>query len=182
MQIVNRQAAKLSRLVSQLLESSRLHSGQFFPHRSLVNVTSLVTTAVEQARVGTDRHEIVLSAPPQVPAHVDAMRIEQVVGNLLDNAIKFSPDGGRIEVEVSTPHVETIRVAVRDHGIGIPPPRRQDLFTRYYQAQAESHRSGLGLGLYISRCIVEYHGGKISVEFPADVGSRFVVDLPTGGN
>lgn len=101
---------------------------------------------------------------------------------MLDNAIKFSPDGGRIEVEVSTPRAETIRVAVRDHGIGIPPGRRHDLFTRYYQAHAESHRSGLGLGLYVSRRIVELHGGKIEVELPADRGSRFVVHLPTGAN
>lgn len=182
MQIVDRQAARMSRLVTQLLESSRLDAGQFVPHRSLVDVTSLVTVAVEQAQGATDRHEIVLSAPPHIPAHVDAMRIEQVIGNLLDNAVKFSPDGGRIEVEVSTRCAETIRVAVRDYGIGIPPPRRPKLFTRYYQAHAESHRSGLGLGLYISRCIVEHHGGKIGVEFPADVGSRFVIDLPAGVN
>jgi signal transduction histidine kinase len=182
MQIVDRQAAKLARLVIQLLESSRLDSGRFVPDRSVVNLTSLVAMVVEQAQGTTDRHEIVLSSPPVVSAHVDAMRIEQVVSNLLDNAIKFSPDGGRIEVELSTPHVGAIRLAVRDHGIGIPPQRRHDLFTRYYQAHAESHRSGLGLGLYISRCIVELHGGKIGVEFPADTGSRFVVHLPTGVN
>jgi signal transduction histidine kinase/DNA-binding response OmpR family regulator len=182
MQIVDRQAARMSRLVTQLLESSRLDGGQFSPQRSLVNVTSVVTAAVEQAQGATDRHEIVLSAPASIPAHVDALRIEQVVGNLLDNAIKFSPDGGRIEVELSTPRAETIRVAVRDHGLGIPPPRRRELFTRYYQAHAESHRSGLGLGLYISRRIVEHHGGKIRVEFPADVGSRFIIDLPAGAN
>ena len=172
----------MSRLVTQLLETSRLDSGQFVPQRSLVDLTSLVTSVIDQARSATDRHEIVLSAPEHVPAHVDAIRIEQVVGNLLDNAVKFSPDGGRIEVEVTTPRAETIRVAVRDHGLGIPLARRQELFTRYYQAHAESHRSGLGLGLYISRCIVEHHGGKIGVEFPADDGSRFVVDLPAGVN
>jgi len=182
MQIVGRQAARMSRLVTQLLETSRLDSGQFLPHRTLVDVTSLVRTAIEHARVATDRHEIVLSAPDCVPAHVDPMRIEQVVGNLLDNAIKFSPDGGRIEVEVSTPRAQMVRVVVRDHGIGIPPQRRQELFTRYYQAHAESHRSGLGLGLYISRCIVEHHGGRIGVEFPADAGARFVVELPDGTN
>jgi len=161
MHIVSRQAARMSRLVTQLLETSRLDSGQFLPHRTLVNVTSLVTTAIEHARVATDRHEIVLSAPDCVQAHVDPMRIE---------------------VEVSTPRAQTVRVAVRDHGIGIPPQRRQELFTRYYQAHAESHRSGLGLGLYISRCIVEHHGGRIGVEFPADAGARFVVDLPAGTN
>jgi signal transduction histidine kinase len=182
LQIVERQAGKMSRLVAQLLETSRLDSGQFMPHRSLVDVASLVAAAVDQAQGVTDRHQIVLAAPEHVPAYVDPTRIEQVVGNLLDNAIKFSPDGGRIEVEVSTPSAESVRVAVRDHGIGIPPPRRRELFTRYYQAHAESHRSGLGLGLYISRCIVEHHGGKIGVEFPTDDGSRFIIDLPARAN
>jgi signal transduction histidine kinase len=79
-QIIDRQARRLSRLVTQLLESSRLDAGQFVPNRSLVNLTSLVTTAVEQARGATDRHEIVLTAPPRVLAHVDGTRIEQVVG------------------------------------------------------------------------------------------------------
>jgi signal transduction histidine kinase len=179
-QIIDRQARRLSRLVTQLLESSRLDAGQFVPNRSLVNLTSLVTTAVEQARGATDRHEIVLTAPPRVLAHVDGTRIEQVVGNLLDNAIKVSPDGGRIEVKLATPSDGVIRLTMRDYGIGIPPWRRDELFTRYYQAHAESHRSGLGLGLYVSRCIVEQHGGRIDVEFPANAGSRFVVQVPTG--
>jgi signal transduction histidine kinase len=180
MQIVERQASKLSRLVTQLLESSRLDAGQFVTQRSVVDLTALISVVVEQARATTDRHEIVLAAPDVVSAYVDDIRIEQVVGNLLDNAIKFSPDGGRIDVELSIAPDGMGRLAVRDHGIGIPQPRRANLFSRYYQAHAESHRSGLGMGLYISRRIVEHHGGRIEVEFPADAGSRFVVHLPTG--
>jgi signal transduction histidine kinase len=85
-------------------------------------------------------------------------------------------------VELSVGSDGLSRLAVRDFGIGIPPDRRANLFSRYYQAHAESHRSGLGMGLYISRRIVEHHGGWIEVEFPADAGTRFVVYLPTGPN
>jgi signal transduction histidine kinase len=180
MQIVERQASKLSRLVTQLLESSRMDAGQFATRRSLVDLTALVSTVAEQVRAATDRHELHVVAPDTVAAHLDGLRIEQVVGNLLDNAIKFSPDGGRIDVELSAMPDGLARLAVRDYGIGIPPDRRANLFSRYYQAHAESHRSGLGMGLYISRRIVEHHGGWIEVEFPPDAGTRFVVYLPSG--
>ncbi len=102
-----------------------------------------------------------------------------MVANLLDNAIKYSPDGGRIEVEVALPTPETLRLAVRDYGTGIPPDQREGLFDRFYQAHTASHTSGLGLGLYLSRQIVELHGGRIGAEFPPDGGTRFVVTLPT---
>ena len=91
--------------------------------------------------------------------------MEQVVTNLLDNAIKFSPSGGTIEVEVSAPTPDTVRLAVSDPGIGIPPDRRARIFQRFYQAHADDHRSGMGLGLYISRQIVELHGGHIAADF-----------------
>jgi signal transduction histidine kinase len=117
---------------------------------------------------------------PEVRAAVDALRLEQVIANLLDNALKFSPDGGRIEVELSTPTAGTVCLAVRDYGLGIPPERRGRIFDRFYQAHAEEHRSGLGVGLYVSRGIVQLHGGRIWAEFPPDGGTRFVVSLPTG--
>src|SRR5439155_457274 len=81
----------------------------------------------------------------------------QVVGNLLDNAIKFSPKGGRVEVELSSPKRRAVRLAVRDHGIGIASEDRPHIFERFYRSQPSDQRSGLGLGLYVSREIVELH-------------------------
>ena len=98
--------------------------------------------------------------------------------NLLDNAIKYSPAGGRVDLTVAQADEYTVRVAVRDHGLGIPPASRDHIFEHSYQAHAQSHQSGLGLGLYISRQIVELHGGRIAAEFPNDGGTRLVVDLP----
>jgi signal transduction histidine kinase len=100
-----------------------------------------------------------------------------VLTNLLDNAIKYSPDGGAITVTLGqTP--EELTVSVRDHGLGIPPEQRGRIFDRFFQAHQDAHRSGLGLGLYISQQIVELHGGQITVEFPPDGGTCFVVHLP----
>jgi signal transduction histidine kinase len=109
---------------------------------------------------------------------VDPLRLEQVLTNLVNNAIKYSPDGGTIAIAV-TQHADTAQVTVRDHGLGIPPEHREHIFDRFYQAHSRSHRSGMGLGLYISRQIVDLHGGSIIADFPADGGTRFVVTLPT---
>ena len=89
--------------------------------------------------------------------------------NLLDNAIKYSPDGGDIEIELRS-QGEAAELSVRDHGLGIPLEKRERIFDRYYQAHGTSH-SGMGLGLYVSRQIVELHGGEIRAEFPTDGGA-----------
>jgi signal transduction histidine kinase len=111
---------------------------------------------------------------------VDPLRLEQVVTNLLDNAIKYSPEGGEIEVELAAPDPTAVRLCVRDRGMGIPPDKRARIFDRYYQAHGEGHLSGMGLGLYISRQIVELHGGRIAAEWPPEGGTHFVVTLPVG--
>jgi signal transduction histidine kinase len=177
---VEQQSAKASRLVAQLLETSRLEAGRLALDRRVENLSALVAGVVEQARARTSRHDVVLSAPPEVRASVDALRLEQVLTNLLDNALKFSPAGGQIDVEVSAPDTSTVRLAVRDRGLGIPPEHRGRIFERFHQAHAREHRSGLGIGLYMSRGIVELHGGQMWAEFPPDGGTRFVVTLPTG--
>jgi signal transduction histidine kinase len=106
------------------------------------------------------------------------MRLEQVVANLVGNAVKYSPNGGPIEVTLSEPDPTRIELIVRDWGLGIPPDRRANLFDRFYQAHGEGNFGGLGLGLYVSRQIVELHGGTIEADFPSDGGSRFIVTLP----
>jgi signal transduction histidine kinase len=177
---VNEKAAKASRLVAQLLETSRLELGRLLLELRVVDLSDSAAGVVEQAQTGTSRHELALSAAPEAHVFADALRLEQVLANLLDNAIKFSPKGGRIEVEVSAPEEGTVQLAVRDRGLGIPPEHREHIFDRFHQAHAREHRSGLGLGLHVSRGIVELHGGRIWAEFPPDGGTRFVVSLPTG--
>jgi signal transduction histidine kinase len=178
LRVIQQQSMKLARLVSQLLDVSRIEAGKLSLERSVTDVASLVESVAEAAQVGTARHTLVVSSAPSVPTWVDPLRIEQVVTNLIDNAIKYSPTGGQIDIEVVEPLAGTVRVAVRDRGVGIPPDSRQHIFDRYYRAHVQDHASGMGLGLYISREIVELHGGRIEVESPADGGTRFVVVLP----
>jgi signal transduction histidine kinase len=174
---VDSQSQRLGRLVTELLETVRLNEGRLALDMQPADVTDLVSKAVRDAQATTRRHKIALESPPRLRAKLDALRFLQVVSNLLDNAIKFSPEGGRIEVELSAPKRGALRLAVRDHGIGIPPEDRPLVFERFYQSQEGDQRAGLGLGLYVSREIVERHGGRIEAEFPDDGGTRIVVSL-----
>ena len=101
-----------------------------------------------------------------------------LITNLLDNAIKFSPEGGTVTVALEYGADGGIRLAVTDQGVGIPPNQREAIFDRFHQAHDKGHLSGMGLGLYITREIVELHGGCVWIEDPEPVGARFVVALP----
>lgn len=178
LQVIDEQSRKLSNLVTQLLDVSRLEAGRLSLRKVTIDLVSLVESVVQATRTSAGPLALTLRAPSPVSASVDSLRLEQVVTNLIDNAIKYSPDGGEIEVTVNAPDEDTARIIVRDHGVGIPREKRSRIFDRFYQAHSESYYGGMGLGLYISREIVILHGGKIEVEFPEDGGTRFVVSLP----
>ncbi|HEY7983271.1 MAG TPA: ATP-binding protein [Ktedonobacterales bacterium] len=176
---IDEQSARLGRLLAQLLDVSRLDQSKVAIEREPTDLGMLVSQVVSGFRARGTHHEIELRAEEGVVAAVDPVSIEQVLSNLLDNAIKYSPDGGRIEVELGrAAGDEQVRLAVRDHGLGIAPEKRAAIFERFYQAHATEHRSGLGLGLYIIRQIVSQHDGTIAAEFPEDGGARFIVLLP----
>ena len=172
------QADKLARLVGQLLDLSRLESGKLTLEREKADLALLVEQVVSNARERSDRHPISFDGPGSLEAHVDPLRFEQVLTNLLDNAIKYSPDGGEIDVCLMRERDGSVEVSVRDRGVGIPPEKREQIFEPFYQAHGNGYQSGMGLGLHISREIVELHGGSIRAEFPGDAGTRFIVRLP----
>lgn len=176
---IERQTDRMTRLITLLLDTARLQVGRITIEPTWTNITDLVQEIVQQTEVMLKADQLVLhSAVEDIWASVDRLRIEQVVTNLIDNAIKFSPVGEQIEVGLSSLTAEHVQLTVRDHGIGIAPEQREHLFERFYQAHATNNQSGLGLGLYISREIVVLHGGTITVDFPADGGTCFVVTLP----
>jgi signal transduction histidine kinase len=175
-QTIDLQSAKLSRLVSQLLDNVRLDAGRLTIQHELVDLGELVQNVAEEVRAMNERADVRVEAS-HTKATVDALRIEQVVRNLIDNAVKFSPNGGPIEVTVVAAD-DRVRISVRDHGVGVPPEDRPRLFQRYQHAHGEDRSGGLGLGLFVSREIVERHGGTIEAEHPSDGGTRMIVTLP----
>jgi excisionase family DNA binding protein len=182
LQTITGQAERLTRLLGQLLDISRLESGHLSLESQPTDVRALVRQVLTAAEASTDQHPFAFEAPLPLEAVVDPLRLEQVLVNLVDNAIKYSPEGGQIEVVLSQPTREVFELSVRDHGLGIPPEKRGQIFERFYQAHANAHKSGMGLGLYITDQIVELHGGRIRAEFPTDGGTRFVVRLPVGAD
>jgi len=195
---VDEQSGKLALLVDQLLDVTRIEEGKLALERSATNVGALVqrvATLIRDHPEGespdpsdeTEGGSVRISLPPDpLIAEVDPLRIEQVIANLLTNALKFG-EGNPIDVTVSNASgtdvnngQAVVQIAVRDHGLGIPPEAREKLFERFYQAHSQGHLGGMGLGLYVSRQIVDLHGGTITAEFPDDGGTRFVVSLPAG--
>jgi signal transduction histidine kinase len=172
------QSAKLVALINQLLDVSRIAVGKLALQTGPEDVGALVREVADLARGRSERHPIVVRAAGPVIASVDRLRLEQVITNLLDNAIKYSPKGGDIHVEIDPPSGGLVAIRVRDHGLGIAPEHRAHIFERFYQVHRDPSLAGMGLGLYVSREIVELHGGRIRAEFPPDGGSCFVVELP----
>lgn len=170
------QMRKLVHLISRLLDKGRMEAGALRLERAEVDLVTLVRRACEQWQVVANKHEIVMTtSPAELFANVDGLRIDEVLSNLIDNAVKYSPAGGRIEVGVSADQTHA-SITVRDHGIGVDPEKRPRIFERFFQAHPD--RSGMGLGLYLCRQFVEMHGGTISADFPEDGGTCFVVTLP----
>ncbi|MGH2391227.1 MAG: ATP-binding protein, partial [Chloroflexota bacterium] len=177
LEVVERQTGKLQHLVTCLLDTAQLGAGKLRIEPVDADVGTLVHAALAQYR-DTGTHTFVFDGPEHLEAVVDPVRFGQVISILLGNAMKFSPDGGAVTIRLGQDDEGGIRLSVTDHGVGIPPDQRLDIFNRFHQAHSAHYLSGIGLGLYITREIVEMHGGFVRVEEPEHQGSRFVVGLP----
>jgi PAS domain S-box-containing protein len=176
--VMDEQTEKLGRMVDQLLDLSRLEAGRLVLDRRRVDLMAIVHGVADLGRTLSSRHEMVVNGPPSLVLDADPLRIEQVLVNLVGNAVKFSPGSGAITITVSTPTSGIAEVAVTDAGIGVPEEHRERIFERFYQVEPSERATGMGLGLYISRQIVELHGGHIWMEAPNAGGACFVLSLP----
>jgi len=180
LQVVSAQAARLNKMVNSLLDISRLQLGQLSIEAAPLDLGALAARLVEEARPLLTQHTIVYSKPDE-PALIngDELRLEQAIQNLIQNAIKYSPAGGTITVRVEREGVNAF-IAVTDPGIGIPPEALPQLFHRFYRAPNvdPQHISGLGVGLYVVKEIVELHGGTIEVHSEVGSGSTFTLRMP----
>ena len=180
--LVSEQSDRLARMVEDILLASRLESPELELATEEVDVGELAADAIEATRLqASEQLALELSVAPSLPPVAgDRDKLRQVLVNLVANAVKYSPAGGRIEVEVKAEEGH-VAIVVRDQGLGIAPSEQSLIFEKFYRADANMTRgvSGSGLGLYISRELVQRMGGAISVESEPGEGSTFVVTLPT---
>jgi PAS domain S-box-containing protein len=178
--IIREQTRLMTRLVDDLGDAVRLETGQVELQPEELDLSIVVREAVDQAQTQTDHHAIrVEMSETPVVGSWDRDRLAEVLDNLLGNAIKYSPDGGEIVVGVTLTEGEA-RLSVADQGVGIPGETLPRLFERFHRG-AGTGTSGLGLGLYIARMLVEAHGGRIEVQSVPGDGSIFTVRLPLVG-
>lgn len=185
--IIISQARRMSRLVKDLLDSSHITSGQFTLMRETCDIVALAKETVEQLRPVAPHHRLVVEAPDTaIIGNWDSGRLQQVLGNLLDNAIKYSDEGTTITVYIwTTP--EKVGVSVHNQGASIPSTDIGMLFRPYTRLPATSTRQGSGLGLYITKTIIEAHGGELRLEphnedtnAEQQRGTTFSFELPLG--
>jgi signal transduction histidine kinase len=175
-----RQVQRLTRLVEDLLDFSRFEAHRMNIAADEVDLAELTEQVVADFRASAQGHEVSVSREPSpVLVRGDRERLEQVLVNLLQNAIKYSPQGGAIAVRVERKDGEA-SVSVTDPGIGIPREEQSRLFERFFRAANATTRnySGLGIGLFISNQIVKSHGGRFEVQSEAGAGSTFTFHLP----
>jgi two-component system phosphate regulon sensor histidine kinase PhoR len=180
-EVIENQCRRMKRLVEDLLDVSRIERGSLETAQEAVDLTGLVDAVVQKFAPTSHEHQFNVVKPEEpVTIWGDEDRLDQVLTNLLSNAVKYSPDGGKIEMRVSR-NGENAEVAVEDHGIGIPEDQQARIFSRFYQAESvvRSRRfGGMGLGLFISKAIVDEMGGSITVDSTPGTGSTFRFTLP----
>jgi two-component system, OmpR family, sensor histidine kinase BaeS len=186
LKVLRAETARLRRLVDDLNAVSRAEARQLDLHPVPVQPGKLVTAAVQAAQAAYAAKDVTLSARvgPRLPkVAADPDRVGEVLANLLGNALRHTPPGGRVEVSASTAADGRVRIVVADTGEGIPPELLERIFERFYRADpARAHTpdgGGSGIGLTITRAIVQAHGGRIHAESHGPGrGARFVVTLP----
>ncbi|RKH94294.1 ATP-binding protein [Corallococcus sp. AB038B] len=179
LQIINRQIDRMAKLVEDLLDISRLQAGRLSLELEPFDLSQLVLETRDRMAVLSQTHELKVEVPERLEGTWDRGRLDQVLTNLLSNAIRYSPEGGQVLVRVVAEGDGGVHLSVKDQGVGIPSEKQRLIFERFGRAHGSKY-GGLGLGLTISQGIVEQHGGRIWAESTgtAGQGSTFNVWLP----
>lgn len=180
---INDQADRLNQLVEDLLNVSRIESRRLHMRISEVDVEALCRKLIDQFRAKWEHRDIQIDADPNLPlVQADEKKLDEILVNLIDNAVKYSPEGGTVKVSM-IPHEDSLQVSVEDSGIGIAPDEAARLFEKFHRIASPETRDigGTGLGLYIVKNLVEAHGGRIFVSSASGVGSTFTFSLPVAG-
>jgi signal transduction histidine kinase len=182
-EVIERQAAQLTRLVDDLLDVSRITRGVIVLRPEPIDLAATVASAIESCRPAIERrrHRMTVALPQEpVVMEGDPARLTQIVANLLNNATNYQDEGGRIEIDLRAGPGEAV-LTVRDHGVGIAPGVLPSVFDLFFQAERSgpSLESGLGIGLALARTLTELHGGSIEASSAGvGLGAEFIVRLP----
>jgi signal transduction histidine kinase len=180
LKVIASQADRLSRLINSLLDVSSIQSGHFNLDCRPIDLCEIIEEFADDIGTLLDGHELEIKIP-DVPVFIngDALRLEMVFQNLIQNAVKYSPNGGIISLTV-TPRTADVAISVSDQGIGIPESAMPRLFQRFFRATsvAETSISGMGIGLFVVHEIISRHGGQVEVSSEEGIGSTFVIYLP----
>lgn len=178
--IIQSQTDHLERLVNDLLDLSLVQWGQLHLQYGTFSMADLLTEIVHSVQAGTEQHIIILDIQThETKIMADRARVGQVVGNILDNAVKYSPNGGQVIVRLESLD-SNYHVSIIDQGIGINPEHFNHIFERFYRIHntASQHYAGIGLGLYVTKAIINGHGGRIWLANNQETGSTFHFTLP----
>jgi signal transduction histidine kinase len=181
LQVVVEQATRLNVMITSLLDITRIESGQLTIERKPIDLCRLIRRVIDEIRPGLEQHKLTWSSSlEEILIEGDALRLEQVLQNLIGNAVKYSPQGGLVTVHIERRNAQAC-VMVSDQGIGIPQEALTQLFQRFYRAKNvdAQHISGVGIGLFVVKEIVDLHGGEVTVESNVGRGSTFTVWLPS---
>jgi signal transduction histidine kinase len=179
LQVIEEEADRLTELIENLLDASRLQAGALAINLSDVDLSALAKRIAQRLGTQSSRHSIIVDFPQSFPIILgDESRLGQVLSNLVSNSIKYSPQGGEIRIQGSV-HLQQVVVCVSDQGPGIASQDIPHVFDRFYRSTDVSRSTkGAGLGLYLARAVVEAHGGRIWVDPKPGEGARICFSLP----
>lgn len=174
---------QIMKMLNTLMDISEAETGTMKMNLEVIDFSIIIDETVEVYRYLAEEKNIMIetNVPKSLSLRVDSNRIKQVIGNLLDNAIKYTPDGGKIEIKAYKEENYTI-LAVKDTGIGIPPEDLHKIWDRLFRGDKSRSQRGLGLGLSLVKAIVEAHGGKVEVISKPNIGSTFKIYIPSDNN
>jgi signal transduction histidine kinase len=176
---LDNQVNRLTNLVTELLEASKIQAGKFNYNYTNFDIKKLLEEIIDEAQLTSNKHKLIADLSHSKTIFADKERVTQVITNLLSNAIKFSPEAKKILItsEIQKKHIS---VSIQDFGIGIPPKYHEHIFDKFFRVPEDAIKKyhGLGLGLYISSKIILCHGGTLEVKSKVGKGSTFTFTLP----
>lgn len=172
-----KQVDRIEALIAELLDISRIEANRLDLNYEIFDIGELVLDVVETFRFSSATHQIIVNDIYNINIHADRQRIEQVLINLLSNAIKYSPESDKVFVTIETSE-EYVSIKVADEGIGMNDEQQKSIFTRFFRASGTSKMPGLGLGLYLSKEIIQRHNGHIGLQSEPGKGSTFFFSIP----